>query len=195
MGSTPGAEPSLIGPSLIGPSQIGTVVDTVRFDVPTFDQVLEVAALLGGTVTPDFIDANGHMNIRRYMEHCARSADVICRDVGIDDDYRARRRMGVFTVEHHLRYFSELREGEKFSVHSRVLERSDKGVHLMAFLLDRTHERLSNTLEIVLVHVDMDTRRATPMPADIAAGWDRHVALSDALDWPAPVCGAMGIRR
>jgi acyl-CoA thioester hydrolase len=103
--------------------------------------------------------------------------------------------MGVFTAEHHLHYSSELHEGEKVSVHSRVLARSDKAAHLMAFLLDRTHGRLANTLELVLVHVDLDTRRATPMPEDVAAGFDRYVAETSALGWAAPVCGAMGARR
>lgn len=91
------------------------------------------------------------MNIRHYLELDAEGTEVICEDVGVDDAYRARRRMGVFTAEHHLRYFSELQEGETVSVHARVLERSDKAAHLMAFLLDRTHGRLANTLELVLV--------------------------------------------
>lgn len=163
--------------------------------LPTFDQVMDLPALMEGTVMPDFIDVNGHMNIRHYLEYGAKCADVTCRDIGIDDAYRAERRMGVFTVEHHLRYYRELHEGEKFSAHTRVLERSDKAVHLMSLLLDRTHERLSNTLEIVLVHVDMDSRRTQVMPGDVAAGWDRHIGRSAAFDWVAPVCGAMGVRR
>jgi acyl-CoA thioester hydrolase len=163
--------------------------------LPTFDEVMELPTLIEATVTPAFIDATGHMNIRHYLELDAEGTEVICEDVGVDDAYRARRRMGVFTAEHHLRYFSELQEGEKVSVHARVLERSDKAAHLMAFLLDRTHGRLANTLELVLVHVDLDTRRATPMPEDVAAGFDRYVAETSALGWAAPVCGAMGARR
>lgn len=151
--------------------------------------------MLTGTVAPDYIDVNGHMNIRHYLEYGAVAADMVCRDVGIDDAYRAGRRMGVFTVEHHLRYFSEMHEGEEFSAHTRALERSDKAVHLMTFLLDASNRRVSNTLEILLIHVGMDTRRPTPIPLDIAEGWDRHIKESVELDWSAPVCGVIGIRR
>jgi acyl-CoA thioester hydrolase len=162
---------------------------------PSYDQVLELPALLEGSVTPDFIDVNGHMNIRHYLDNGAFSADVICRRVGIDDAYRTQRRMGVFTAEHHLRYFAEMHEGDKFTVHTRVLERSAKVCHLMAFILDRTDEVLTCTVEIVLVHVDMDTRRPVDFPDDVAAAVDGWVESSRSVQWPAPVCGSMGIRR
>lgn len=159
-----------------------------------FDQMVALPAVLEDTVTTEFIDLNGHMNIRHYLEYGAVGADSICRGIGMDETYRSRRRLGVFTAEHHLRYYRELREGEKFSVHVRFLERTDKALHAVSMLLDRTNERLACTLEIVMVHVAMDSRRATPLPADIAAGLDGEIARSANLDWPAPLCGAMGVR-
>ncbi|MBQ0923519.1 thioesterase family protein [Saccharopolyspora endophytica] len=105
------------------------------------------------------------------------------------------RRLGIFAAEHHLSYHRELREGEKFSVHLRPVERSDKALHLVAMLLDRTNESLSCTLETVLVHVDLDSRRATSFPADISSKLDQEFAEYAGVDWPAPLCGAMGVRH
>lgn len=163
---------------------------------PTAAQVRQLPALLKATVEPGWIDVNGHMNIRHYLELNASGTTVLCDDqLGIDDGYRAEQRMGIFTAEHHLKYFSELHLDEQLSVHVRVLERSDKVVHMMGLLVDDTHDLLANSLELTLVHVNMDSRSATPMPAGIAAGFDRFIAESDALDWHAPTCGAMGVRR
>ena len=136
------------------------------------------------------------MNVRHYLELCAAGTSILCYDqVGINDAYRAERRMGVFTAEHHLSYFSELHEGEGLSVHVRVLERSDKVVHMVGLLVDDTHDLLAHTLEVTLVHVDMDTRKAIAFPEEIAKAFDQEIAVSDALAWDAPVCGAMGVRR
>jgi acyl-CoA thioester hydrolase len=168
---------------------------TTSIPLPTVDQVLAMPALVDRKVAADFIDANTHMNIRHYLDAGADSAEELCQRVGINDAYRAERRMGVFTVEHHLRYLAEMREGDVFSVHTRVLERSDKVGHLLAFIVDRTGGRLACTMEIVLVHVGMDTRRPTPFPDDVATAWDALIAESDSVGWPAPVCGAMGVRR
>jgi acyl-CoA thioester hydrolase len=164
--------------------------------LPTADQVRQLPALLKATVEPEWIDVNGHMNVRHYLELCATGTSILCYDqIGIDDAYRAERRMGVFTAEHHLSYFSELHLGESLSVHVRVLERSEKVVHMLGLLVDDTHDRLANTLEVTLVHVDMDARTAVPIPEDIAVGFDREIAVSRALGWEAPVCGAMGVGR
>ena len=61
--------------------------------LPTFDQVMKLPALVEATISPDYIDANGHMNIRHYLELGTSSVVVICEDVGIDDTDRTQRRM------------------------------------------------------------------------------------------------------
>lgn len=163
--------------------------------LPSYDEVLDLPALVDGEVTPDFIDANGHMNIRHYLDAGAMSADVLCRQIGIDDVYRAERRLGVFTAEHHIRYFSEMHRGGKFSAHTVVVDRSATAAHLLSFILDRTGERLACTVEIVLVGVGMDTRRPAPFPHDVAEALDRHIAESRSLAWALPLSGGMGIRH
>ena len=164
--------------------------------LPTYDEVLTtLPPLLEGKVESEFIDVNGHMNIRHYLDYGAASADVMIREIGIDDAYRAERRLGVFTAEHHIRYFTEMHEGDAFSVHTLFLDRSERAGHLLVFILDRTDEVLSCTVEIVLVHVDMDTRRPAPFPEDIRSGIDKWVATARTVPWPVPVSGAMGIRR
>lgn len=162
--------------------------------LPSYAQVLELDTLVKGVVRPDFIDVNGHMNIRHYLDYCAHGADAVCRRIGIDDEYRAERRMGVFTAEHHIRYVSEMHEGEELSTHTLLLGRSGKAWHLMAFLLNRTQQTLACTVEIVLVHVGMDSRRSIDFPEDIAADADSWIKQADEVEWPIPLCGAMGIR-
>jgi acyl-CoA thioester hydrolase len=103
--------------------------------------------------------------------------------------------MGVFTAEHHIRYYSEMHEGDPFSVHTLFLERSARAGHLMSFILDRGREVLSCTIEIVLVHVDLDTRRSVPFPDDVAAGFDRWIDRDAGVGLPIPLNGGMGLRR
>jgi acyl-CoA thioester hydrolase len=162
--------------------------------LPTFEEISQLPIEFEAAVGPEHIDANGHMNIRHYLEFNARGTWRIVEGIGINDGYRSGRALGLFTAEHHLRYYSELRDGELFSVHVRVLGRSERAVHLMAFLLDRARRRLANTLEVVAVHVDLTTRASAPIPADISGRIDRQIERSDELSWPSPTCGVMGVR-
>lgn len=162
--------------------------------LPTVEEIMMLPAQVKRVVPAEFIDANGHMNVVHYLSLGIHAADVVVRDVGITDDYRAERRRGVFTAEHHLNYYSELHLGDEISAHTRVLGRSDKAVHMMVFIVDVTDGRLANTLELTLVHVGMDTRRPADLPEDVAAGFDRFIEEHAALAWDAPLSGAMGIR-
>lgn len=163
--------------------------------LPSYDEVLALPPVLESHVAPEFIDENGHMNVRHYLDYGARGADVICRGVGIDDEYRAIRRMGLFTAEHHIRYYSEMHEGDPLSVHTLFLERSARAGHLMSLLLDRRRQVLACTVEIAVVHVDLDTRRALPYPDDVAVGIDAWIRTARSVTWPVPLSGAIGLRR
>ena len=163
--------------------------------LPSYDEITQLPETAEIVVWRDHIDANGHMNIRHYLEFDARGTEATVEDIGVDEAYRQSRGMGLFTAEHHLRYYTELLEGARASVHVRVLGRSARAAHLMAFLVDSDRRLLANTLEVIAVHVDLRTRRPAPMPPEIIAGFDRHIAASRALAWSAPVCGAMGIRQ
>jgi acyl-CoA thioester hydrolase len=135
------------------------------------------------------------MNVVHYLDFGSIAADARVRQIGIDDAYRADREFGLFTAEYHLRYYSELIEHDTADLYARVLDCSPKVVHMISFIVDQRQQRLSATLEIILVHVDLRRRRPVAMPADIAAGFEEHTRYSSALDWSAPVCGAMGVRR
>ena len=163
--------------------------------LPTANEVTALPESITGTVTAAALDGGDHMDIVQYLKWGSTGADALVRAAGIDDGYRAERKMGVFTAEHHLAYYSELREGDRFAVAGRILERSAKAVHMMMFLADTGSGRVANTLEIMLVHVDLRHRRAVELPADIAAALDEHIACSRALPWSVPICGAIRIRR
>ncbi len=163
--------------------------------LPSYEQVLELPGTAPRAVPPEFIDENGHMNIGRYLEVASHALWDVTTAIGLGQSYIDERGLSTFTAEHHLTYLGELLEGEEFSVHVRLLERSAKVMHSLTLLVDRRRERLAFTCEATLVHVNMSTRRPADIPDDITAGLDRLIAEHDAVTWPAPLSGAMGVRR
>lgn len=162
---------------------------------PSVDQICEIPATTEQQVRPEYIDENLHMNIQHYLVLGATALGARCDELGLGQDYIDSRRLTVFTAEHHLRYHTELLLGQELSVHVRLLERSSKVIHAMAFLVNRSDNVLACTLEVTLVHVGMDTRRPVDFPGDIAERLDAALKEQSDLDWPAPVCGVMGVRR
>jgi acyl-CoA thioester hydrolase len=134
------------------------------------------------------------MNITHYLSIGTKAVDLALRAAGMVDAYRDERRLSTFAVEHHLTYRSEMHLGARITAHPQLLARSDRAAHAMVYLVDATHDRLASTLEVVLVHVDLATRRAVPFPDETAAALDAAIER-DLATLEAPACGVMGVRR
>lgn len=162
---------------------------------PSYEQIIQLPATFDRLVPEEFIDENGHMNVGDYFRLCSHSLWKTTITAGLGDDYIEEQQQSVFTVEQHMRYYGELRLGQRFTVHTRLLERSARVVHGMSFVIDHENRSLACTQETTLVHVSIETRSAVDLPAEIASSIDALIGKGDALGWDAPVCGAMGIRN
>ncbi len=148
------------------------MADSVRpetLPLPALDDALALPRMLEAVVEPRFIDSMGHMNVSWYVHLFDRATWAFFQSVGIDADYRRRAGAGMFAVEHHIRYLSELREGEPLAVHVRRIALGARSLRLHLVMIDTTHQKLSAAAEVVGVHIDMSVRRPSPFPEDIAA--------------------------
>lgn len=163
--------------------------------LPSTTQIRELPTAIKQTVPAEFLDENQHMNIQHYMVLGSHSLFEHFEALGMGRGYIEDRGLTTFTAEQHLRYYAEARLDQHLSTYVRLLERSGKALHAMAFLINDSTDALACTLEVTLVHVNMESRRPVDFPADIADAFDNAIAQHRRLSWPAPVCGAMGIRQ
>jgi acyl-CoA thioester hydrolase len=162
--------------------------------LPTAAQVLELPAEVTRVVPPEFEDSNGHMNIKHYFELQSRAVAGLFERIGYVLGH-AGRRVGPFTLEQHLRYHREVVVGAEVSAHLRLVNRSEKLLQGMAFLVDRTEDRVANTFEFMVGNVDLETRRLTPFTASAADAVDRELEVSRGLAWEVPRFPALGLRE
>ncbi len=163
--------------------------------LPTYE---EAAALpMGGEqiIPGEYIDRNGHLNVRHFLgvfDDCG--APYLVR-YGIDHGYVARERKGVMDLENHVRYLAEVMEGDRVSAHLRLLDLGPKSMHWMNFMVNHTNRTVAASLELLTVHVDLETRRVVPWSPEAMAGMSAQLELDRALAWAAPSSGCMGIKR
>lgn len=130
-------------------------------------------------VRPDWIDANGHMNLAYYVVVFDQATDALFDALDIGAEYRARAGRAVFAVEAHTLYERELRAGERMRVTTQVLGVDAKRMHLAHEMISA--EARCAVQELMFVHVDLAARAATPFPpgaaARVAAGVAAHAGL------------------
>lgn len=163
--------------------------------LPRYEQILQLGTVRELEVGPEHLDINDHMNVMHYLDIAAMAMGDAFAEFGLGGDQIETLGQSIFTAEHHLRYYSELRLGTPISVHCRLLGRSRQAMHAMSFVVDRETERLSCTLELSAVNVDFASRRPTELAAGPASGMDALVLAHESLGWAAPVCGAMQLRN
>ena len=156
-----------------------------------------LSRLLACDVDPGWIDVNGHVSDRHYGTVFSRAEVAFLHIVGVDEDYRAETGGGVYTCEAHVSYHKELREGDHFSVSARIVDLTNKAVHLVFELQNRRGD-LCATHESLLLHVrknEAGDQRVSPFGRYVLANLV-HIHMRHRELAPHPAVGrSIGIRR
>ena len=127
---------------------------------------------VGIEVLPDWIDSNGHMNIAYYIVAFDRAFDQVYHQFGFVAEMMRLRNASSFTSELHATYQRELMAGDPIRVTTQILGFDAKRCHFIQCMYHAREGHLAATLEWLLLHVDMTTRRVTAMPEPL----QRHLA-------------------
>jgi len=121
-------------------------------------------------VLPDWIDANGHMNIAFYGVVFDRGNYAACDALGLGEDYVERAQHGVFAAETHILYFRELHLDDLIRVRTQIVSADDKRLHFAHEIYRNESSERAAAQEIMYLHVNLKTRRVVPFLDDVGAG-------------------------
>lgn len=140
--------------------------ERLRPDAKSVDFSLPIRTL-EQVVPLDWTDYNGHMNEAKYLEAFSGATDRFMELVGCDQAY-IKSGGSYFTAETHIRHLDEVRAGTGVYVETLCLSGAGKKLHIFNSLF-RSDGHLLATGEHMLIHVDLETRRASKPSAKIAS--------------------------
>ncbi|HCP81146.1 MAG TPA: carnitine 3-dehydrogenase [Octadecabacter sp.] len=139
----------------------------------------------------DWTDYNGHMNEARYLQAFGDATDRLMLIVGCTPEYIAEGG-SYFTAETHIRHIDEVHAGAKIRVETQVLAGVGKKMHLFHTMYEG--ERLLATGEHMLIHVSLETRKASDPAPVVAEPLARLAAAHADLPRPDGAGAAVGVR-
>lgn len=139
----------------------------------------------------DWTDYNGHMNEARYLQAFGDATDRMMLLVGCDADYIATGG-SYFTAETHIRHLDEVHAGAVIRIETQVLLGEGKKMHLFHRMF--AGDRELATGEHMLIHVSLETRRASDPAPHLAETLARVAAAHSALPRPAGAGKAVGVK-
>ncbi|KVC59738.1 4-hydroxybenzoyl-CoA thioesterase [Burkholderia ubonensis] len=136
-------------------------------------------------VRPEWVDYNGHLRDAFYLLIFSFATDALLDRIGLDDAARRSRGRSIYTLEAHVNYLHEIKEGARVRVDARVVAHDAKRLHLYLELFADGRDEAVSASEQMLLHVDTrDGAKSAPFDDDVAA----QVAALHALqrDCPPP---------
>ena len=159
---------------------LGDVPDITR-PVLTVDRAVPI----------DWTDYNGHMNEARYLQAFGDATDRLMHIVGCTPDYIASGG-SYFTAETHIRHLDEVQAGARIRIETQVIEGAGKKMHLFHTMYEG--ERMLATGEHMLIHVSLETRRASEPAPSVAKPLAKLAAAHGDLSRPDGAGAAIGKR-
>ena len=144
-------------------------------------------------VRPEWIDENGHFNMGYYVVAFDLATDTWLDHIGLSASERARSGVPTFTLESHVNYLRELREGAPLRFTTRLLAFDQKRIHYLHEMHHATDGFLAATNELMSLHVSLATRRAAPMAENVLARLADILSVHEALPVPSQVGRRIGL--
>ena len=112
-------------------------------------------------IQPEYIDANGHLNVGYYGVIFDKATDLPWAKVGMTAARIASDGKTTFVLESHLTFQREILESDPMTFTFRVLDVDEKRVHYFLEMKHATGGWVAATLEQISMCVDVAARRAT----------------------------------
>ena len=145
-------------------------------------------------VRSDWIDENGHMNMGYYVVVFDYATDAWLDFIGLSRSYKAAHGVMTFSLESHVTYRRELREGDELRFTTQLLDFDEKRVHYFHQMLHAQEGYLAATNELMSLHVSQETRRSAPMAREILEGLEEIQRAHRTLPIPPQVGRVMGLK-
>lgn len=115
------------------------------------------------TVAPEWIDYNGHMNEAYYSFVLVEANEAFLDSLGLGAEYVAATAYALYTVESHLYFLKECREGETLTATSVVDEAKSKSVRVHTIVSNAAGEEV---LKGETVYLHMSETGVSPLPEE-----------------------------
>ena len=122
-----------------------------------------------GAVYPWEHDIMEHMNVRFYVAKFDEGTWHLFGKLGMTAGYFRDNQRTMGAVQQNLTYRRELFAGDLIVVRTEVLEITERKLHFIHRMHDVADDEVVASGDMIGVHIDRKTHKATPFPEDILA--------------------------
>ena len=112
-------------------------------------------------IKKEWTDYNNHMNMAYYVLVFDQIWEIILEKFKMGEQSAKTTKMSTMVVETHTTYNNEVKEGDEVEINLTFFDHDKKRLHFKMEMIEKSSKKLSATLEMLSLYIDLDKRRVT----------------------------------
>ena len=126
----------------------------------------------------DWTDYNGHMNLSYYILVFDKGAEVILSKFKMGEHTAKTEKKSTMVVETHTTYNNEVKENKDVDVFLTYFDHDKKRLHYKLEMIEKNTQKLSATIEMISLYVDLKERRVAEFEKDKLKLMDNFISTN-----------------
>ena len=129
-------------------------------------------------IKKEWTDYNNHMNMAYYVLIFDQVWEIMLKKFKMGEDSAKTDKMSTMVVETHTTYNNEVKEGEEVEINLTFFDHDKKRLHFKMEMLEKTTKKLSATLEMLSLYIDLNKRKVAEFEEDKIKLMDDFINLN-----------------
>src|SRR6056300_492348 len=112
-------------------------------------------------IKKEWTDYNNHMNMAYYVLVFDQIWEIVLEKFKMGEQSAKTTNMSTMVVETHTTYNNEVKEGDEVDINLTFFDNDKKRLHFKMEMIEKSSKKLSATLEMLSLYIDLDKRRVT----------------------------------
>ena len=107
----------------------------------------------------EWTDYNNHMNLSYYILVFDKAAEKMLSNFKMGEEAAINTKRSTMVVETHTTYNNEVKENEEVNINLIFFDHDKKRLHYKLEMIEKNSKKLSSTIEMISLYVDLKERR------------------------------------
>ena len=110
-------------------------------------------------ISKEWVDYNSHLNMAYYVLIFDKAWEVMLEKFQMGETSAKTTKKSTMVVETHTTYNNEVKENEEVNINLIFFDHDKKRLHYKLEMIDKNSKKLSSTIEMISLYVDLKERR------------------------------------
>ena len=129
-------------------------------------------------IKKEWTDYNNHMNMAYYVLVFDQLCEIVLTKFKMGEESAKTTQMSTMVVETHTTYNNEVKEGEEVEINLTFFDHDKKRVHFKMEMIEKSSKKLSATLEMLSLYIDLDKRKVSEFEEEKVKLMDEFINLN-----------------